>query len=400
MAKQKSKSLFSYLKMPKHYDLAMHISVIALMLFGTLMITSTSVGQTYFSDMVVLKTFLKQFIFVVASYFALTIMANWFTMGKAKGYAQFVGYLMLIVMLSCRFFDEVNGSYAWIRMPVPGLGEVTLQPSEFFKVFMVVIVAVTVEATRKKNYDWWTIVKVPVFFLAAGAFLLLFVQKDSGQLMSTLLICLACAMIPSHPNLKKPQRIIALMLMIGVPILLFIMSESGIHFLMNSGILKEYQVSRFIAAADPTEDYLGYGYQLSTALYAFARGGLKGVGLGESGLKMMYLPEATTDYILPIIVEELGIFGFLFIVLLYGVILYRLFYYAFKAKSEGYKVILIGTAMYLSVHFLLNVGGVSGLIPLTGVPLLFISSGSSSLLSVCIAIGISQAVISRIRTAS
>ena len=84
-------------------------------------------------------------------------------------------------------------------MPVPGLGEVTLQPSEFFKVFMVVIVAVTVEATRKKNYDWWTIVKVPVFFLAAGAFLLLFVQKDSGQLMSTLLICLACAMIPSHP---------------------------------------------------------------------------------------------------------------------------------------------------------------------------------------------------------
>ena len=115
---------------------------------------------------------------------------------------------------------------------------------------------------------------------------------------------------------------------------------------------------------------------------------------------MMYLPEATTDYILPIIVEELGIFGFLFIVLLYGVILYRLFYYAFKAKSEGYKVILIGTAMYLSVHFLLNVGGVSGLIPLTGVPLLFISSGSSSLLSVCIAIGISQAVISRIRTAS
>ena len=98
--------------MPKHYDLAMHISVIALMLFGTLMITSTSVGQTYFSDMVVLKTFLKQFIFVVASYFALTIMANWFTMGKAKGYAQFVGYLMLIVMLSCRFFDEVNGSYA------------------------------------------------------------------------------------------------------------------------------------------------------------------------------------------------------------------------------------------------------------------------------------------------
>lgn len=400
MAKQKTKSLFSYLKMPKHYDLAMHISVIALMLFGTLMITSTSVGQTYYNDMVVLKTFLKQFLFVIVSYFGLTIMANVFTMGKAKGFAQLIGVLLIIIMASCRFFPEVNGSYAWIRIPTPGLGEVTIQPSEFFKVFMIVIIAVTVDATRKKNYDWWTIVKVPVYFLLAGAFLLQFVQKDNGQLMSTLLICLACAMIPSHPSLRKPQRIIGLMLIIGVPILLFIMSESGIQFLMDSGILKEYQVARFIAAADPTKDYLEYGYQLSTALYAFARGGFRGVGLGESGLKMMYLPEATTDYILPIIVEELGIFGFLFIVFFYGLIIYRLFYYAFKAKSEGCKIILIGTAMYLAVHFLLNVGGVSGLIPLTGVPLLFISSGSSSLLSVCAAIGISQAVIARIRSTS
>ena len=82
---------------------------------------------------------------------------------------------------------------------------------------------------------------------------------------------------------------------------------------------------------------------------------------------------------------------------MYVVILQRLFYYAFHTKSEGYKIILIGTAMYIFIHFALNVGGISGLIPLTGVPLLFISSGGSSLMAIMTAIGISQAVISRIR---
>ncbi len=118
-------------------------------------------------------------------------------------------------------------------------------------------------------------------------------------------------------------------------------------------------------------------------------------GFGQSVQKMQYLPAASTDYILAITVEEFGILGFLVILGGYGVLIYRLFKYALMSKREGYKILYIGTAMYLFIHFVFNVGGVTGLIPLTGIPLLFISSGASSLVSICSAIGIAQAAIAR-----
>ena len=110
----------------------------------------------------------------------------------------------------------------------------------------------------------------------------------------------------------------------------------------------------------------------------------------------MLFRSAESDSILAIIVEELGIiFGFLPIVVLYSLIFYQLMKYTFLVKSEKDKAILVGTLAYFFIHFLLNVGGVTALIPLTGVPLLFISAGGSSRLAVMIAIGLSQNVIAR-----
>ena len=126
-----------------------------------------------------------------------------------------------------------------------------------------------------------------------------------------------------------------------------------------------------------------------------SEGGLKGKGIGNSTRKYMNFPEANNDFILAIIIEECGFIGFLFLLALYGFIIYRLFYYARRIKSESARIILVGTAMYFFLHIFLNVGGVTGLIPLTGVPLLMISSGGSSTLSVMCAVGIAQAVIMR-----
>ena len=124
------------------------------------------------------------------------------------------------------------------------------------------------------------------------------------------------------------------------------------------------------------------------------------MGFTHSTQKFGYLTQASSDYIFAITSEELGIIGLFIIVLGYGIVIYRLVYYALRTRSEGYKIILMGTAFYILLHFILNIGGVTGLIPLTGVPLLFISSGGSSLMSVMSAIGIAQAVISRIRRQS
>ena len=202
-----------------------------------------------------------------------------------------------------------------------------------------------------------------------------------------------CA-IPSHISLRKQQRWVRLGLIIGCISIVFIMSEPVIDFLNGIGPLQHVAV-RIENALNPFTDPHNNGYQLINGLYGFARSGFTGVGLGNSIQKYGYLTQSDNDFILSIIVEELGIFGLMVVVLGYVVILQRLFYYAFHTKSEGYKVILVGTAMYIFIHFALNVGGVSGLIPLTGVPLLFISSGGSSLISPyhrCF-----QSVISRIR---
>ena len=162
----------------------------------------------------------------------------------------------------------------------------------------------------------------------------------------------------------------------------------------------DYMVGRFEASMNPFQDIYGTGYQLVNGLYAIANGGLGGLGFTHSTQKFGYLTQASSDYIFAITSEELGIIGLFIIVLGYGIVIYRLVYYALRTRSEGYKIILMGTAFYILLHFILNIGGVTGLIPLTGVPLLFISSGGSSLMSVMSAIGIAQAVISRIRRQS
>ncbi|MBO7703766.1 MAG: FtsW/RodA/SpoVE family cell cycle protein, partial [Solobacterium sp.] len=104
-----------------------------------------------------------------------------------------------------------------------------------------------------------------------------------------------------------------------------------------------------------------------------------------------------TDFILSIVVEELGIFGFLLIFIPYMVIIVQLYRYAMKMENEQARIILVGTAMYLVIHCLFNIGGVTGMIPLTGVPLLMISSGGSSTLAFMAAIGLAQAVIDQYR---
>ena len=162
--------------------------------------------------------------------------------------------------------------------------------------------------------------------------------------------------------------------------------------------LQEYQINRFLSAVNPFIDQYDTGYQLINGLVAFATGGWFGLGYGNSVRKYTRFPAANTDFILAIIVEELGFVGFMAMFIPYCIIIFRLIRYAQKTNSEKAKIVLIGVASYIAIHIFFNVGGVTGLIPLTGVPLLMISAGGSSALATLVAIGIAQAVIARIRT--
>ena len=148
---------------------------------------------------------------------------------------------------------------------------------------------------------------------------------------------------------------------------------------------------------DPYNDVYGDGYQPANSLYGIASSNIVGKGIGNSARKYGYLTQADNDYILAVLIEETGIFGLFGLVILYGIIEFRLFYYAFKTSENMYKIILGGAGVYLFMHFFLNAGGVASLIPFTGVPLLFISSGGTSLISIMLTMGLAQNCICAIR---
>lgn len=386
-------TIFS-LKLPKKFDFLLQFAVLILIAFGTLMIISTNVGNTANDSYILPKVILKQVAFICISYFLMTFLANNFSMRKAKKWLPFLSVVIFLALCSTQFFKEVYGSHAWIRIPLPGT-EITIQPSEFAKVMIIVVIGVYVEMAGRKNLDFWKIVRVPVILFAAFSLAILF-QNDLGALAVISMITVVCFLIPSHINIRKQQKIVKWLLLAALILMLFLMSEPGLKLVSQMPFIGHVAI-RIENAINPFNDPHNNGYQLINGLYGFARGGITGVGLGQSIQKYGYLTQSDNDYILSIIVEELGIFGLAIVILGYFLIIQRLFYYAFRTKSEGYKVILIGSSMYIFVHFVLNVGGVSGLIPLTGVPLLFISSGGSSLMAVMCAIGISQSIISRIR---
>lgn len=387
MAKQKLKLS---VKMPRKYDFWLHLSSLVLIMFGSLMIVSTSVGSTENDSMIVARVALKQTIFVIIAYVMMIFLANNFTMVRARRLGRVTGAFLVAACLSTFAFGAVNGSYAWIR-----IGGITIQPAEFVKVFMVVLIAVYVEIAGRRNFDWWTIIKIPFLFFCTFVGIILF-QRDLGTLLIITMMTVIAFLIPSHKNLRKLQKMTKIALVVGSSVVLFLMTPTGVQIVEKLPVFTHVS-TRFANALNPFTDPYGDGYQPVQGLVGISSGGLVGKGIGQSQQKFGFLTQADNDFILAIVIEELGIFGLSMVVIGYIIIVQRLFHYAYRTKSEGYKIILVGTAMYIFLHFFLNVGGVGGLIPLTGVPLLFISSGGSSLMSIMSAIGISQALISRIR---
>ena len=210
-------------------------------------------------------------------------------------------------------------------------------------------------------------------------------------------VAAVCFLIPKHKALSKWQLRVIMTVLVVLAVIIVVLATPVRNVLFNPNS-ENYMIRRFIAAFNPFTDKFGSGFQLIKGLISFATGGLTGVGVGASIQKYTNFPAASTDYVLAIIVEETGILGFLAVFAGYMLIIMRLFNYAKKIESEKAKMVLIGTAFYLFVHYVFNVGGVTGLIPLTGVPLLLMSSGGSSTMSFMMAIGICQAVIAQYRT--
>ncbi len=186
---------------------------------------------------------------------------------------------------------------------------------------------------------------------------------------------------------KKYKKLVWIALAVAVIILGFLITA----------VLQGYQLQRIDSWLKPLkiENIYDSSWQLVNSLIAFTDGGIFGLGLGNSIQKYDYIPEAHNDFIGAIIYEELGIFGLALMIIPTAIIIFRLLKYADQIQNNKSRVILIGIASYFMLHLFVNLGGVSGLIPMTGVPLLLVSSGGSSTIAALIAIGIAQAIISK-----
>lgn len=383
----------SRLRVPGKFDLPLFLYCLILTLIG--IVFSSSAHITSDPDVVseVTVSAVKQTLFFLASLLAMQFVSNWYSFEKVQKRIRAWYVLVLFLLLACLAMPSINNANAWLV--IPGLG-ITVQPAEFAKVVMILLAAACCTGSVKGKTAW-EILALPVGGALVYAAVIWRMQNDFGSALVVLLITYLVLFLPSARQLRKFQKWMAGLGVIAVVLVAYCSSEAG-QGLLEKLPLAQYQIERFKSVSTPFGDnFYGSGYQVGNSLIAFSRGGLTGVGLGKSIQKFGYLPEAYSDFVIAVIAEEGGAIMLGVVFFLYGAIIYRLMAYAFRMRRTENKMILFGTACYAGVHFLLNVGGASAFIPLTGVPLLMLSAGGSSMLAWYILLGICEAVIAAYR---
>lgn len=299
---------------------------------------------------------------------------------KKYGYfgAAFYIVVLFLLLYVLFFVAEQQGSKNWIV--IKGFG--TIQPSEFAKPAMIIMVSFMFEKMfknlRNPNINHYNSI-AKILFIGGLYPAIIFLCKDLGT-MIVITVIFGVLFITS-PILKQEKiRIIGTVIFVGILILLF----------KGSSIFTPAQLSRF-NFFDPCNDYYEGGYQICNGFIAINEGGLFGSGIGESK-QVSYIPESHTDSVFAIIAEEYGLIICTLIFLAYLVVFFRIFKLSSRTSTIKGKYICLGIGVYIFLHFLINLGGLFGIMPLTGVPLPFLSYGGSYTLSLMISLAIVQRI--------
>lgn len=378
-------------------DKTIYACTIFLACFGIVMIGDASVGMSASrgSNFATINL-LKQCVFVAGGFFCMFLFARVYKTRRISETIMLSAYVICILMMLACLMWTINNSHAWIKV-----GPITVQPVEFMKLVMIIILSYIfgvlpdqvrisnrLSAEKRKKLvrrKFMLCVAFPALLVFFAFFICWKVQKDMGSGL-ILLVMSACLFFATPSQYYRPYKIIGLFL-VFLAVLVFI--------LFHERFLKGHQMARIASWLNPLKDIYGSNYQIINGFVGYTNGGLIGRGFGNSIMKFGYIPEAQNDFISSIIVEELGLVGFAAFFIPYSIIICRLFRYAFCMKESRDKLTLIGIASYFFVHLMVNVGGVSGLIPMTGVPLLLISAGGTSTLMALTCIGVAQALIAK-----
>ena len=364
-------------KVIKYIDKPLLLVTSALFIFGLIMVFSASNVTAYMTHAVSpYNYFFKQAIFLGVGVFLALIMIKFNT----KSYGMFSKLLLvasigsLVVLLL--YGTAKNKAYSWFD-----LGFVSIQPSEFIKVITIVFLADYYEKYVKKLNSWaGSLFPMGICAIVAG---LIFIQPDLG---TTIIYCaIAAVLFFSAPIIKEIKFKV---FFIAIGLIGFAMAAL---FGAGKGMLLERQMERF-NFANPCARILDTGNQVCNCYIAINNGGLTGVGLGNSTQKYLYLPEPYTDFIYAIIVEELGVITGVLLILLYVFVLYRILIIGRRSPTNRGAMICYGVATYIFLHIAINLLGIMGLMPMTGVPLPFMSYGGSFTICLIAALTLVQRV--------
>ena len=348
-------------------DITLLILTFTLLAIGLIMVYSASAvwAEYKFDDSFFFAK--RQMLFagvgIIAMFFIMNIdYWTWRTWAKVL---IIICFVLLILVLIPGVGNMRNGSRSWI-----GIGAFSVQPSEFMKLAMIAFLAKFLSERQKfiTSFKKGLAPSLGIVFLAFGMIML---QPDLGTGTVMVGTCIVMIFIAG----ARIRHFVVLGL-IGV---------AGFVALVVSA---PYRMKRITSFLDPWQDPLGSGFQIIQSLFAIGPGGLFGLGLGESRQKFFYLPEPQTDFIFAILAEELGFIGGSFILLLFSLLLWRGIRIALGAPDLYGSFLAVGIIAMVAIQVMINIGVVTGLMPVTGITLPFLSYGGSSLTLMLMAIGV------------
>ncbi len=353
----------------RKYDITLFLTTILLIALGLVMVYSTSAMISIVQYGVSYHFILRQCIYV-----ALSGLAIWFLMRNdyhmLKSFYKIILFIIIILMLLVfvpHIGIDAGGSRRWVNFRF-----FSIQPSEFLKIFFIVYLANFLEK-RKDVLDQnpYSLIFISPFIFMVFLDVLLLKEPDFGT--SSMMFFITFTMLFAGG--------------VSLAYLLAVAAFGGVaaYFLIFT---IAYRRDRILAFLHPFHDKTGIGFQIIQSIYAFARGGLYGVGLGNGKEKLFFLPTPYSDFIFSTAGEELGFIGVVIFIFLYLILAYRGLKIAINAPDLFGTYLAYGVTSLLALSAFINIGVVLGILPTKGLALPFMSYGGSSMLASCIGIGI------------
>ncbi len=365
-------------KIIRNLDKPLLIITILLFVIGLVMVFSASNVTAYMSHAVSpYNYFLKQGLFLLVGLVLAVIIVS-FSVRDYSILSKILMFLGIAALALLPFFgEERNQAVSWYNLKY-----FTFQPSEFLKVITIVWLANYYDQNIKKNDN--EMHSLFPLAICGIVFALIFIQPDLGTAIIYVAIVFCIFWISP---IKKMIIYKTFLIVVGLIIL------AGLAvFGVGGKLILSRQLERITEYRNPCDKLLSSGNQVCNSYIAINNGGLTGVGLGNSTQKYLYLPEPYTDFIYAIIVEELGLIFGVGLILAYVFILYRILKIGRESYTNAGAMICFGVAAYIAIHIVVNLMGLFGLIPMTGVPLPFMSYGGSFTICLIAALTIVQRV--------